>query len=187
LHGGLVVDGRVAHALLDLAGHGQEGLLDVAGVLGRGLEEGDAEAVCEFLFIQHISTIVAVTRATWASGWIPAEERVMTDLRHRILHHLLIRHIALVPHQQLVHALRRVAVNLLQPLLNVVEAVHIGDIVDDADAVCAAVVRGSDGAEALLPGRVPLYISISPPHASRPPTPTTSHVDYSLVRRFVRV
>lgn len=38
-----------AHALLDLAGHGQEGLLDVASVLGRGLEEGDAEGVGEFL------------------------------------------------------------------------------------------------------------------------------------------
>jgi hypothetical protein len=49
LHGRLVVNGGVAHALLDLAGHGQEGLLDIAGVLGRGLEEGDAEAVCEFL------------------------------------------------------------------------------------------------------------------------------------------
>jgi len=111
----------------------------------------------------------------------------VTDLRHRILHHLLIRHIALVPHQQLVHTLRRVAINLLQPLLDIVEAVHIGDIVDDADAVCAAVVRGSDGAKALLPGRVPLNISISPMHTSTPPTPTTGHVDYSLVRRFVRV
>ena len=49
LHGGLVVDGGVAHALLDLAGHGEEGLLDVAGVLGGGLEEGDSEAVCELL------------------------------------------------------------------------------------------------------------------------------------------
>lgn len=29
-----VVCRRGAHALLDLAGHGQEGLLDVAGVLG---------------------------------------------------------------------------------------------------------------------------------------------------------
>ena len=49
LHGGLVVDGGVTHALLDLTGHGKEGLLDVAGVLGRGLEEGNAEAVCELL------------------------------------------------------------------------------------------------------------------------------------------
>ena len=49
LHGGLVVDGGVAHALLDLAGHGEESLLDVAGVLGGGLEEGDSEAVCELL------------------------------------------------------------------------------------------------------------------------------------------
>lgn len=41
--GGLVVDSCVAHALLDLASHGQECLLDVGGVLGRGLEEGDAD------------------------------------------------------------------------------------------------------------------------------------------------
>lgn len=42
LHCGLVVDGGVTHALFDLARHGQEGLFDVAGVLGRRLEEGDA-------------------------------------------------------------------------------------------------------------------------------------------------
>lgn len=44
-----------AHALLDLAGHRQEGLLDVASVLGRCLEEGDAEAVGEFLFCVSIT------------------------------------------------------------------------------------------------------------------------------------
>lgn len=44
-----VVGSRGAHALLDLASHGQESLLNVAGVLGGGLEEGDAQAVSEFL------------------------------------------------------------------------------------------------------------------------------------------
>jgi hypothetical protein len=44
-----VVGSRGTHALLDLSGHGQEGLLDIAGVLGRGLEEWDAQAVGEFL------------------------------------------------------------------------------------------------------------------------------------------
>lgn len=38
-----------AHPLLDLPGHGQEGLFDIAGVLGGGLEEWDSEAVGEFL------------------------------------------------------------------------------------------------------------------------------------------
>jgi len=38
-----------AHSLLDLTSHCQESLLDVAGVLGRGLQEGDSEAVGEFL------------------------------------------------------------------------------------------------------------------------------------------
>lgn len=44
-----VVDGGVAHAFLDLASHGEESLLNIAGVLGRGLKEGDSEAVCELL------------------------------------------------------------------------------------------------------------------------------------------
>jgi hypothetical protein len=46
---GLGVGGCGAHALLDLAGHGQESLLDVGGALRGSLEEGDAEAVCELL------------------------------------------------------------------------------------------------------------------------------------------
>lgn len=50
LNGWLVVDSGVTHALLDLTGHGQEGLLDVGCVLGRGLEERNAEAVSELLF-----------------------------------------------------------------------------------------------------------------------------------------
>lgn len=50
LYAGLgVVGGGGAHTLLDLPGHGQEGLLDVAGVLGRGLEEWNAQAVGELL------------------------------------------------------------------------------------------------------------------------------------------
>lgn len=50
MHAGFrVVGSRGAHALLDLASHGQESLLNVAGVLGGGLEEGDAQAVSEFL------------------------------------------------------------------------------------------------------------------------------------------
>lgn len=50
LYSRLIVHGRVTHALLDLAGHRQEGLLDVASVLCRSFEERDAEAVCKFLF-----------------------------------------------------------------------------------------------------------------------------------------
>lgn len=50
LYAGLGVVGcGGTHALLDLAGHGQESLLDVAGVLCRGLEEGNTQAVGEFL------------------------------------------------------------------------------------------------------------------------------------------
>jgi len=120
----LVVDGGIAHTFLDLAGHGQEGLLDVGCVLGRCLEEGNAEAVGEFLC-----------------------DGVLDDL--------LVSHIALVADEKLVDTLGSVAVNLLQPLLDVVERVHVGNIVDDADTVGAAVVRGCDGTETLLACGVP--------------------------------
>lgn len=52
---------RGAHALLDLARHGEERLLDIAGVLRRGLEEGDAEAVGEFLFCVSGAALSCVT------------------------------------------------------------------------------------------------------------------------------
>lgn len=49
LDGWLVIGGGRAHALLDLAGHGQESLLDVGGVLGGGLKEWDTEVISEVL------------------------------------------------------------------------------------------------------------------------------------------
>ena len=45
----LVVDCRRAHAVLDLLGHGQEGLLNVGGTLGRRLEERNVELVGKLL------------------------------------------------------------------------------------------------------------------------------------------
>lgn len=116
--------GLRAHALLDLPGHGQESLLDVGSVLGRGLEERDAEAVSKLL-------------------------------RNGVLDDLLVRHIALVAYKQLVDTLGGVSVDLLQPLLDVVEAVHVGDIVDHTDAVSTSVVRRSNSSESFLASRVP--------------------------------
>lgn len=49
LHSRLIVHGGRSHALLDLPCHRQEGLLHIRSVLGRGLEEGDSEAVGELL------------------------------------------------------------------------------------------------------------------------------------------
>ena len=133
-----------SHALLDLAGHGQEGLFNVAGVLGGGLEEGDAEAVSEFL---HSS----VSCERILLGYY-----ALSYLCDCVLNNLLIRHIALVADKELVDALSGVAVNLLQPLLHVVEGVHVGDIVDDADAMGTTVIGGGDGSESFLAGGIPL-------------------------------
>lgn len=78
-----------------------------------------------------------------------------------VLHDLLVRHIALVAYEELVDTLCGISVDLLQPLLDVVEGIHIGDIVNDADAVRAAVVGRGDGSEALLSCGIPLYPYIS--------------------------
>lgn len=132
LDGRLVVDRCVTHALLDLACHGEEGLLDVARVLGRGFEEWDAEAVCELLYDEIVSQIPH-------SHTMSASARD-SHLCHRVFNHLLVSHVTLVAHKKFVHALRSIAIDLLQPLLHVVEAVHVSDIVDNADAVRSAVV-----------------------------------------------
>ena len=73
-----------------------------------------------------------------------------------VLDDLLVREVRLVPDKELVDTLARVAVNLLQPLLDVGERVGVRDIVDNDDAVRAAVVGRGDGAESLLPCGVPL-------------------------------
>lgn len=83
-------------------------------------------------------------------------EKQETHLGNGILDDLLVGHIALVADKELVDALGGVTVDLLQPLLNVVESVHIGHVVDDADAVSATVVRRSNGTEALLASGIPL-------------------------------
>lgn len=73
-----------------------------------------------------------------------------------VLDDLLVSHIALVTDEELVDTLGGVTVNLLKPLLHVVEGVHIGDIVDDADTVGATVVGRGDGTETFLAGGIPL-------------------------------
>lgn len=120
-------------------------MLDVGRVLGRRLEEGDAKAVREFLQRPVSVSLVCV------HACMP-----VMYLRNCVLDDLLVRHIGLVAHQKLVHTLGSVAVDLLEPLLDVVERVHVGDIVNDTDAVGTAVVGRGDGTEALLTGGVPL-------------------------------
>lgn len=71
------------------------------------------------------------------------------------VHHLLRLQITLVAHQQLVHVLAGVALDLLQPLFHVVERFLVGAVVHHDDAVRAPVVRRRYRTEALLAGRVP--------------------------------
>lgn len=107
--------------------------------------------------IQHPHGSRAAMSAMWRDKRANSYKAgASSHLGNRILNHLLIRHVALVADKQLVDALGGVSVNLLEPLLHVVEGVHVGYIVDDADAVGATVVRRRDGSKALLAGRIPL-------------------------------
>jgi hypothetical protein len=74
----------------------------------------------------------------------------------RVLYNLLVCHIRLVADQELVDTFGGVSVNFLEPLLDVVEGVHVGDIVDDTDTVSTTVVRRCDCAEAFLTSGIPL-------------------------------
>lgn len=63
-----VVGGSGAHTLLDLASHRQEGLLDIASVLGRGLEKWDAQAVGELLWKPcTVSKVGPIAIAGWGA------------------------------------------------------------------------------------------------------------------------
>lgn len=83
------------------------------------------------------------------------------------IHHLLIGHIALVSDEQLVDTLSGVAVNFLEPLLDVVERLLLSSIVDNNDSVCATVVRRGNGAESLLASCIPLCLVSSVTYARR--------------------
>ena len=90
----------------------------------------------------------------------------MTHLCNRVVHDLLIRHIALVSYKQLVYALCSVAIDLLKPLLDIIERVHVCHIVDNTNAVCTTIVRGGNGSESLLASSVPLVLMSALRHQS---------------------
>ena len=96
-----------------------------------------------------------VPRPTSHGPRYTARDPRQTHLSRGEIDHLLGGEITLVSDQQLVDVVARVAVYLLQPLLHVAEALLVGAVVDDDDAVGAAVVGRGDGAEPLLAGRVP--------------------------------
>lgn len=76
-------------------------------------------------------------------------------LRSGVLDNLFVSQVGLVADQQLHHPTSSVAVNLLQPLLDVVEQLLVSDVVYNDDAVSATVVGGSNGTEPLLASGIP--------------------------------
>ena len=68
----------------------------------------------------------------------------------------LVVQIALVPYQNLAHALSGKLVDLGHPGLDVVEGVSVRHVVYDDYSVSASVIRGRKRSEPFLAGRVPL-------------------------------
>ena len=68
---------------------------------------------------------------------------------------LLVQHIALVTHQELVDVNVRMLLDLRDPVANALKGAAVRHVVDEQNALSAAKVRGSNCAEALLAGRVP--------------------------------
>ena len=63
--------------------------------------------------------------------------------------------VGLVADQQLDHILVAVLVDFSQPVLDVLEGLPVGDVIDEDDPVGSLVVGGSDGLEPLLASSVP--------------------------------
>ena len=64
-------------------------------------------------------------------------------------------HVTLISQNHLLHIRARMLLNVPDPVLDVVEALLVGDVVDEHDAHRATVVGRGDRAEPLLPGSVP--------------------------------
>lgn len=137
--------------VFNLLRHGQEGLLNVRRVLGTSLEERNTERVREFL------KGARATSANLCLRLLRMCQKKRSHLRGVVVHDLLIRQIALVADQELVDTLVGITVNFLEPLLDVVESIHVGNIVDNDNTVRSTVVRRGDGTETFLARGIPLY------------------------------
>jgi len=67
----------------------------------------------------------------------------------------LARQIGFITNEEFVHVLGSVSIDLMQPLLYIIERFLIGNVVDNDNSVSAAVIRRRNGAEPFLTGRVP--------------------------------
>ena len=77
------------------------------------------------------------------------------DLCCVVVHCLLGCQIALVTHKELVHVLASAPVDLVEPLLHVVERIRICHIVHNDDAVRAAVIAAGNGPKPFLASGIP--------------------------------
>lgn len=63
--------------------------------------------------------------------------------------------IVLVTNQELDDILVGILISLLQPVIDILEGLHVSDVVHDDDSVSTLIVRRSDGFESFLTSSVP--------------------------------
>lgn len=116
--------------------------------------------ICFAIVMNACSTLVAFFAEVSKKGidsWLAKSYRLSQSYIGGLeVHHLLLDQVALIAHQELIDPLGRVPVNLLKPLLDVIESFLVSDVVDYDDAVGASVVRRRDRSESLLSSRIPL-------------------------------
>ena len=115
--------------------------LDVNILFSRGLKELDAHLICK------LSSVLSQDYfSLWIVGLVPDQDpvydvTVLVDF--------------MKPSKTILHNKNDIEWWFYSLPFDISKGVARGDVVDHDDAVRAAVVRGSDCAEALLPGRVP--------------------------------
>lgn len=91
-----------------------------------------------------------------------------TNLCNSVFHSFLVLHVTFVSDKKLVDPFGGISVDFLQPLLDIVERVHVGHIINNADAMSTPVIGGSYCSKPLLSSSIPLKINVESQQAELP-------------------
>ena len=136
-----IIDSCSTHSFFDLSCHGQECLFNIWSILCWCFQEWNSKTICKFLGMSEL-----------------IRPLIQTHLCNSIFNNFLIWHITLVSYQKFVYTFCCISINLLKPLFDIVERVHIGNIVNNTDSVCATIIWWCDCSESFLTGCIPLYL-----------------------------
>lgn len=130
-----------ANAVLDLRCHCHKGLLNIGRVLGWCLKEWNSELVG--VFLQEANRVCCRRNFNEFINLKTHRSRGRVD-------DFLCRQITFVAYKKFVYVLTCVTFDFLEPLFHVVEWFLVRAVINDDNAMSAAVVAGSNCSEAFL-------------------------------------